>query len=445
MRTLDVYWNHVLVGCFTELAFGRASFQYVRDYQDGFPISVSMPVQSEPYEAPLVYDFLTNLLPEGEHILRELERTYRLEKDDIFGILASVGQDCAGALILVDPDAPTNPITEGRYELKPVEDIRRWAKLSLDRPAYLANSATGRLRLSLAGMQSKGALYFDADDLPYDPVGDAASSHLLKPRLSGFSPDTAVVEWFTMCLAREVLGPDAVPDCDLWEGIYRVARFDRIRELETGTVYRLHQEDLCQALGFARGVKYETDRRGDNSFAYLIGRLLEDLDRRRLITSLGDERQRFTERILTNVLLGNADGHLKNYGLLYTSGNLIEIAPLYDAVSTIAISLRSKSGKPYARGEPPVPTVLDTNMGLHLGNARDLQSVSREALARFAADIGVAPRFVLRRFDELGERFNESITTVAQRLIDDEPSAARAIETVLPILREHIASLRPAD
>lgn len=41
-------------------------------------------------------------------------------------------------------------------------------------------------------------------------------------------------------------------------------------------------------------------------------------------------------RITVNDLLGNFDGHVKNYGLLYRDGRTPELSPAYDVVAYAA-------------------------------------------------------------------------------------------------------------
>ena len=72
---------------------------------EGFSISASMPVQASAHLGRLPYDFLTNLLPEGDR--RRLARQHRLDPDDSFGLVGALGRECAGALQIVpDGESP---------------------------------------------------------------------------------------------------------------------------------------------------------------------------------------------------------------------------------------------------------------------------------------------------------------------------------------------------
>ena len=239
-RALDVYWNTVLVGQFREIGFGVATFTYEPDY-DSYPISASMPVQEEPHEGTLVFNFLANLIPESEYILADLSRVHRVDPADTFGLLTQIGKECAGALVLADPEEALD-FGPGNYEPLDIETVHAWQASVRERPSLL--SSRRRIRLSIAGAQAKGALYFDAEGRAFEPLGSMATSHLVKPQITGCRPNTALVECYSMRVARAVLGESAVPHSDIWERMYRVERFDRVLDSNTGRINRLHQEDL---------------------------------------------------------------------------------------------------------------------------------------------------------------------------------------------------------
>lgn len=47
------------------------------------------------------------------------------------------------------------------------------------------------------------------------------------------------------------------------------------------------------------------------------------------------EQSRLARSLVFTVLIGNADAHAKNLALLHPSGEVIELAPLYDTVPTV--------------------------------------------------------------------------------------------------------------
>ena len=95
---------------------------------------------------------------------------------------------------------------------------------------------------------------------------------------------------------------------------------------------RVHQEDLCQALGIdpsgARGrAKYEQGTAGP-SFKQ-AARLLDAY-----ATDPLAELDRLVAVVTYTVAIGNADAHGKNLALLHPDPETISLAPLYDTVPT---------------------------------------------------------------------------------------------------------------
>lgn len=47
-----------------------------------------------------------------------------------------------------------------------------------------------------------------------------------------------------------------------------------------------------------------------------------------------NDLHRFFEQVAFTVMVSNGDGHLKNYGVLYTGANDLRLAPMFDVVTT---------------------------------------------------------------------------------------------------------------
>ena len=90
---------------------------------------------------------------------------------------------------------------------------------------------------------------------------------------------------------------------------------------------RMHQEDLCQALGLTPDFKYQKEGWRLPSFRALA-ELLE-------VNSLwpGLDRLAGAQAAVFHFLMGNADAHAKNISLLHVRDGM-RLAPLYDVVST---------------------------------------------------------------------------------------------------------------
>lgn len=64
---------------------------------DAVPVSLTMPLRSEPYVSQGLHPFFDNLLPEG-WLLDVYSRTLKISKQDSFALLLATCGDCVGAV-----------------------------------------------------------------------------------------------------------------------------------------------------------------------------------------------------------------------------------------------------------------------------------------------------------------------------------------------------------
>lgn len=64
---------------------------------DAVPVSLTLPLRSQPYESQGLHPFFENLLPEG-WLLDVSTRALKIAKDDAFGLLLATCRDCVGAV-----------------------------------------------------------------------------------------------------------------------------------------------------------------------------------------------------------------------------------------------------------------------------------------------------------------------------------------------------------
>jgi serine/threonine-protein kinase HipA len=326
MKTLHVTWDKRPVG-----VLERIGLQYADEYRFNYAsveapqISLSLPVRDDPFTAAESRPFFEALLPEGT--LREtLAGQFRLPLTDSFGLLGRLGRDCAGALQIVDAARMSEACDVnwlGDAELAElIDDLPR-------RPLGIAPG--GRMRLSLAGVQRKAVLVRDPQGRFGEPLNGMPSTHLVKPEpTDGEYPGIAANEYFCMRLADACGLPTA--DVDLLDIAGRqclvVARFDR--DQTAVPARRLHQEDLCQAIGLIPGYKYAAPDRPRPSFKDLADVL--DIHGSRS----GADRVTVGRMATFNFVIGNADAHGKNVSLMHSGSGTVRLAPLYDLVSTAA-------------------------------------------------------------------------------------------------------------
>ena len=95
MRQAKIYMNSLWAGILCEQA-AQYSFTYHTDYK-GPPISLTLPVQKDPYLFDTFPPFFDGLLPEGFQ-LEGLLKIKKLDRQDYFAQLICVGKDLVGAI-----------------------------------------------------------------------------------------------------------------------------------------------------------------------------------------------------------------------------------------------------------------------------------------------------------------------------------------------------------
>ena len=98
-RQADVFYRNRLAGRLTELPDGYR-FVYDESYlADGLAISLTLPLQEEPFESETLFPFFAGLVPEGWY-LHIVSPTIKVDEHDTFGLLMKTCGDCIGAVSL---------------------------------------------------------------------------------------------------------------------------------------------------------------------------------------------------------------------------------------------------------------------------------------------------------------------------------------------------------
>lgn len=434
-RILLAWWDDgTRIGRFIEREDAPISFDYAADYH-GIPLSVSLPFDASQASTRAPANFLANLLPESESARARIARRHGLDPNDNFGLLGVIGRECAGALILTAEDEPP-PTLPGGYRALDQASFERWYEMREVQP--LMTTPDGRIRLSLAGAQAKAALRFDEDDQPWLPLDGAASTHIIKPAIPRTRPNTVYVEWYCMQVAADILGPSAVAWTDLWRRCLRVRRFDR--QVTEAGIRRIHQEDLCQALGLPPTAKYEVvqaiEEPGDTLLAG-VARLLDDLGKAGRIRVPALEKRTLYRYLLVNSLLLNADAHLKNFALLHLPGGSTRLAPLYDVLCTQVMRMRAGNETGWDR-EPAHEIPVENELALAIGNARRIDAIGEADCVDCATrQLGLSARYARDEFRRCRQKLLEAIPSAQARLIENHPSAEPAIDETAQVLSRH--------
>jgi serine/threonine-protein kinase HipA len=291
------------------------------NYDAGTPLlSLALPLTTDRYPNGLTRAFLDGLLPEGEP-RRAIAEELDLAASDVFGLLAALGGDCAGALVIQSKGKPPPPIAN----VQSAEPLSDGDLANLVANLRRAPLGIGRdVRVSLAGVQEKLLLTRMPDGGWGRPVGGTPSTHILKPEIERFR-NTVENEAFCMRVAKQLGLAVANVETILVDDrrVLVVERYDRSVDHD-GAVRRVHQEDFCQALSLRPDKKYQEE--GGPSLARIAGVLQEVAEHSALDSLLG--------AVTLNVALGNCDAHGKNFSLLHDRSGRLRLAPLYDLMAT---------------------------------------------------------------------------------------------------------------
>jgi serine/threonine-protein kinase HipA len=360
-------------------------------------LSCSLPLQKGRMNASV---FADGLLPEGQH-RQALSAELKVASNDVHSLLRRFGRDVAGALVIAseEPSQRTPeaiPYTRGSLEQEVIE--------LPDRPLAIHDDS----ELSIAGLQDKLLLVRMPDGGWGRPAHGYPSSHILKVD-DPLRPGLVAAEAECLKLAARVglTNVDVKLDTIAERPCLIVSRFDRRIDAD-GSVRRIHQEDLCQALArnpdAARGRGKYQDAGGPS--------LREAAD---LLDRYAAKSQNQLDRLLAaaafTVLIGNADAHGKNLALLHSTPETVELAPLYDTVPTVLWPKLRKRGAMSIAGRWDLRSITVENLLDEAASwrhpcerARKVVTETTECLREAAIDLGAdsrLTRYVIERAERL--------------------------------------------
>lgn len=416
--------NGRLVGEIGRDAGGRLSFEYDAAWtRDGaaYPLSLSMPLAVARHGHDRIEPWLWGLLPDNESVLARWARRFQASARSAFSLLRATGEDCPGAIQFVRPErtgrllAPTTePVSRSRAATGPGEVAwlttagveTRLRTLRRDNSAWRLDDDVGQF--SLAGAQSKTALLL-RDGRWGVPRGATPTTHILKPPIPGFRGHCEN-EHLCLALASALGIPAARSRVGRFgeETAIVVERYDRI--VRGGRLLRLHQEDLCQALGRDPMRKYESEGGpGCRDIATAI---------RSHCARPGEDLRTFVRAIALNWIIGGTDAHARNFSFLIGAGGEVRLAPLYDLASAL----------PYPGQYAP-----RLKLAMKIGGEPRIGYIRARHWRRFAADAGLPADEVLGICESVAARAPDSCSDIA--------AAARAEGVNHPVMDELVTEV----
>ena len=373
---------------------GRLKFLYENGWQSAeraFPLSLSMPLTAAEHPHEKIDAFLWGLLPDNAAVLDNWGRQFQVSPRNAFALLSHVGEDCAGAVQFLPPERLETLRTkhsEAVDWLSEQQVAGRLRILRTDHSAWRLQGDSGFF--SLAGAQPKTALLFDNGRWGV-PSGRTPTTHILKPPagdLSGF----ILNEHFCLQLARRLEFPTASSHVVTFDGerAIVVERFDRVR-LPDGWV-RVHQEDLCQALGVHPSHKYQN---AGGPGPRDIVELLRDHS-----SAPNDDVVTFVDALALNWLIAGTDAHAKNFGVLIAPGR-VRLAPLYDMASVL----------PYPRFD-----IHRVKLAMKIADRYRLSEIRRRDWVKAAEQLKLDSVSLLARIVNMGEAILELAPEIGTEL-----------------------------
>jgi serine/threonine-protein kinase HipA len=273
------------------------------------------------------------------------------------------------------------------------------------------------LKFSLAGVQLKFSMRLDAqkgltipargsvgdwivklpDERPgFDAVPEPEFAGLELARASGVRvPETMLVA------VKDIRG---LPN---WAYLrpgkaLAVSRFDRAPGDR-----RVHAEELAQVMDIPTAIDTAKYTRANfETVASIIAALCGH-------EALGE----VIDRIVLNVLIGNGDGHLKNWAVTYPNGILPQLSPAYDILPTVL----------YIRND---------NLGLKLNRSRDFTDVTLSSFARMAARVGVEAEWAEYSARRMVEKVIDCWGILRELLTVEKFAALTRHRDRLPLIRQ---------
>ncbi len=454
-------------------AGGRLSFAYDEIWRaapNAFPLSLSMPLAAREHPHAAITPFLWGLLPDNALVLERWGRQFQVSAGNPFALLGAVGEDCAGAVQFVRPERLATLADAAAGTVAWLTEADLAARLR----ALRADAAAGRApgdsgQFSLAGAQPKTALLLDGQRWGV-PAGRMPTTHILKPAAA--EPDGRVEnEHLCLALARALGLPAAGSQLRRFDGVTAlvIERYDRVRiaalaeqrqaeaamhaalaaaaaanpdatraaadavwhaadaaaagrdaqnlaaYAATTAIFRVHQEDFCQALRIHPERKYQSDGGpGPRDIVALLRTSVHGGGPHRKPDAAGPAEEdvgTFLDALIFNWLIGGTDAHGKNYAMLIGGGGLVRLAPLYDLASIFGVP-----------GHDPERVKMAMKIGTHYR----LRDIAPRDFSVLALDLKWNADRLIDRLRDLARALPDALA--------DESARLRAAEIGHPVL-----------
>lgn len=313
LTALDVYVSGTRVGVLTPNPEGLYVFTYLPETPRDKLVSLTMPVRAESYKWGRggLHPFFQMNLPEGTKKALLQEKLGSLTAVTDFGLLALTGQR-----------------TIGRVRCIPHGQTLQFDQDDLQVATLLASPNAHELLMEhLEQGITEGVSGVMPKLLRNDKFTTTTDEYIVKTGRSDL-PGLSINEYLCLSAARRC--GLHVPEIELSvDGdVLAVRRFDR-----TDDGRELAVEDFCSLQGLGSESKYA------GSLENIAARLKDYLPPEQF----HNNAIRLFKLLLLNYAIHNADAHLKNFALIYTSPGDVTLAPVYDILTVTAYGEYAKN------------------------------------------------------------------------------------------------------
>lgn len=372
--SLDVVYGRQVIGQLTQYKeTGLLELSYSQQWQEtGFAISPALTF--EKHDKAAAYNFLDNLLPEGE-ARKLLAQDIGVNEKQVFPQIRAIGNDLCGAFsFLAEQVSPSD-----KAIFRVIEEKELIHRLDHKEDIGLLQWDE-KPRLSVAGVQDKLNIFVNEHGEIGLADGTLSSTYILKFERKNCA-NLVINEYFCMKLSQLV----GLPTSDVTlkrfgkHPALLVKRFDRRHDVTSNRVLRKHVIDGCQALNLPRDYKYERNLGDGRDVKHIRdGASLEKLfSFCRQSSEPIANMQWLINWQLFNLLISNYDSHGKNVSFFYGANESV-FTPAYDLVN-VAMFDQFKHTLAMAMGDEFEPDTINT---YQLADFADSCQLDRKLVSR---------------------------------------------------------------
>jgi len=415
IRLLYVYYENIHIGTIHRDNELNSTFTYSSTwlkYSKNFALILSMPLQKETFGNKITLSYFENLLPEGK-IRDVLEKNYHAK--GTFNFLNEFGSDCAGVIVISDKQK-----IEESVRLRPEKsiDLRTIFK-AIEENSTIADTIAQMDHgyLSIAGAQDKFVAIY-RDQKFYLPASGEPSTHIIKiPINRSGVKDSVYNEYYCMQLAKTIglntahcfiVEPPQTP-------LFVTERYDR-KITQNKKIYKIHQQDFCQAQGYVSEFKYE-EKGGptlSDNFNLIKNNVAIKIRSQNLFSYL--------DWICFNLLIGNNDSHSKNLSLLMIDQK-VQLAPFYDMLCTA------------------IYPQLKNNFSFKIGDRDHFSKIRFNQFTQTEEKLDIKKGTFINRMHSVIELIHQHKDSVAETIINQHPRAKIALR-ISKLIDDRIKGLK---